>query len=44
MLVNRTEFDIDFLEKALNGAQSIKPRVDTAPEYQALYARALSLY
>ena len=38
------DFDIDFLERALKGAQSIKSRVDTAPEYQTLYTRALSLY
>jgi hypothetical protein len=38
------DFDIDFLEKELKAAQSIKSRVDRAPEYQTLYTRVLSLY
>jgi hypothetical protein len=41
---NLDDFDIDFLEEVLRDAEEISPHVDRAPEYQSLYARAISLY
>jgi hypothetical protein len=38
------ELDVDFLENELRALQSVKSRVDRAPEYQALYTRVVSLY
>ena len=38
------KLDIDFLEEELRVAQSVKFRVDRAPEFQTLYARVLNLY
>ena len=38
------DFDIDFLENELKDAETIKPHVDRAPEYQTLYTRVISLY
>jgi hypothetical protein len=38
------QFDIEYLEKALKGAQEIKSLADRMPKYQSLYARAISLY
>ena len=37
-------FDIEFLENVLKDAAEVKPYVDKAPEYQALYARVVGLY
>ena len=37
-------FDIEFLENVLKDAAEVKPYVDRAPEYQALYARVVGLY
>ena len=41
---NLNDFDIEFLENVLKDAAEVKPYVDRAPEYQALYARAVGLY
>lgn len=38
------DFDIDFLAQVLRDAEEIKPHVDRAPAYQALYTRVIGLY
>jgi hypothetical protein len=38
------DYDIEFLEELLKDAQEVKRYVDRAPEYQAIYTRALDLY
>lgn len=38
------EFDLAFLHEVLEGAEQIKPLVDSHPEYQEIYMRALALY
>lgn len=37
-------FDIGFLDTVLKDAAKVKPYVDRAPKYQALYARVVGLY
>jgi len=37
-------FDIEFLENVLKDAAEVKPYVDRAPKYQALYTRVVGLY
>lgn len=37
-------FDIEFLETVLKDAAEVKPYVDRAPKYQALYTRVVGLY
>jgi len=36
--------DIGFLEEVLKDAETIKPYVDSRPDYQNLYTRAIGLY
>ena len=38
------DFDIQFLEEAMNDATQIKPLVDKYHEYQQLYTMAVSLF
>ena len=38
------EFDIEFLEKMLKDADTIKPLLDRHPEWQPLAARMMGLY
>lgn len=38
------EFDIDFLEEALQDSIEVKPFIDQHPEWQELSTRVLSLY
>lgn len=38
------DYDVEFLEDLLKETQEVKRHVDRAPEYQALFARAVGLY
>ncbi len=38
------DYDVDFLEELMKDAGEVRRHVDRAPEYQALYARVVSLY
>ena len=37
-------FDIEFLEEVMKDAEEIKPYVDSRPQYQPLYTRAVGMY
>ncbi len=39
-----TDGDMEFLERVLTNATALKGRIDGLPEYQSLYASAVSLY